>query len=385
MIKEVFILGNHIQALGLARQVKSYGLETVLFTDSIYSISRFSNAVKESYIFKNDRDLLSILIENSSDKKTTLLFPTNDVMVAFITNNHDELAGIFYLGIPAPDVVSIFANKRNTYRFASENEIPIPISYFPDSLDELDLLSEKLHYPVIIKPAIMHSFHKTFGKKAYRCNNQQELIEKTNQIAAHFPIKEIIIQEFLEGGAKSLYSYGTFAVDGMSIASIMVNRIRQNPMDFGNSTTYAITCNIPMIQEQAERILGLTNYFGLAEVEFMYDAKTNQYKFLEINTRAWKWHSISDGIGFSFIGKMISYYNQNDTSEIKNFDKCCGWIERLTDTVVVFKELLKGNNLLKEMLQSYKKKKVYAVWSSNDIKPFVMYLLLAPILYFKRH
>jgi D-aspartate ligase len=385
MIKQVFILGNHIQALGLCRQISKVGVEVILFTNTKHSISRYSNSVKRSIIYKNEVDLLTKIISLKENSKTILLFPTNDQMVSFLSFHYISLSESFYIGIPEPKTADIFANKRNTYRFASKNNIPIPESYFPENINELKILSDKLIYPVIIKPAIMHSFHKIFGKKAFKCNSKEELIEKSNQIAERFPIEDLIIQEFLDGGAKTLYSYGTFAARGKAIASIMANRIRQNPMDFGNSTTYAITCNIPEIKELAEKILNLTDYFGLAEVEFMYDMKTDQYKFLEINTRAWKWHSISNGLGFSFIGKMISYFNENDLTEIKDFDQQIAWIERLTDTVVIIKELLKGNNLLKEVFKSYKIKKVYAVWSSKDILPFIMYLLLSPILFFKRH
>lgn len=385
MIKKVFILGNHIQALGLCRQIIKEAVDVILFINTKHSISRYSNSVKKSIIYKDEDDLLIKIISQKKNSKTILLFPTNDQMVAFLSLHYVSLSESFYIGIPEPKTVDIFANKRNTYRFAAKNNIPIPESYFPESINELNALSDRLIYPVIIKPAIMHSFHKIFGKKAFKCNSKQELIEKINQITERFSIEDLIIQEFLNGGAKTLYSYGTFAVGGKAIASIMANRIRQNPMDFGNSTTYAITCNIPEIKELAEKILNLTSYFGLAEVEFMYDKKTDQYKFLEINTRAWKWHSISNGLGFSFIGKMISYFNENDVAEIKDFHQQIAWIERLTDTVVIIKEVLKGNNLLKEVFKSYKIKKVYAVWSSKDILPFIMYLLLSPILYFKRH
>jgi len=50
MIKKVFILGNHIQALGIARQVKNYGLESYLFISDNASITRFSNCIKKSSI-----------------------------------------------------------------------------------------------------------------------------------------------------------------------------------------------------------------------------------------------------------------------------------------------------------------------------------------------
>lgn len=385
MITKVYILGNHIQALGIARQIHNYGADAILFTDSKYSITRYSKAIKQSFIFKNEEDLLFKITKLAGDEKDILLFPTNDHLVGFLCRNYKLLSERFYVGIPEPATVDIFADKRNTYRFSVKHNIPAPESFFPESLEDVEDISKKTKFPMIIKPAIMHSFHSTFGKKAYKCNNREELLEKTTLIAKKFPVNQLIIQEFLDGGARSLYSYGTFAVKGKSIASLMANRIRQNPMDFGNSTTYAITCNIPQIREQAEKILTLTNYFGLAEVEFMYDKKDGQYKFLEINTRAWKWHTISNGLGFSFIGKILDFFNYNDTTEIKNYNQVTGWIERLTDTTVVIKEILRGNNLLKETVQSYKIPKVYAVWSSDDILPFFMYLFLSPILYFKRH
>ncbi len=385
MIRKVLILGNHIQALGLARQIYQCGCEVILYTDSLYSITRYSKAVKQCFIFEDEADLMGKILKNAGDIKESLLFPTNDKLVAFLSSNYQTLSQKFFIGIPEPAIVNIFANKRNTYKFAEENNIPIPESHFPDSLESLEAISWNLQYPLIIKPAVMYEFHQIFGKKAYKCNNRCELMEKATLISERIPVDQLIIQEFLDGGAKSLYSYGTFCVDGKTVASLMANRIRQNPMDFGNSTTYAVTCNIPEIELQAEKILKLVSYFGLAEVEFMYDQKTDQYKFLEINTRAWKWHSISNGLGFSFIGKMLNYFNFNDTSEIKNFDLHIAWIERLTDTSVILKELLKGNNIMNEVLKSFRTKKVSAVWSSRDILPSIMYLLLSPILFFKRH
>lgn len=385
MIKTLFILGNHIQALGIVRQVKRIGLEVHLFTIDKYSITRFSNAVKSTFVFKDNRHLFDLLSNSIGAEKDTLLFPTNDSMVEFLSHNYEVLNPNFYLGIPDPETVNIFYNKRNTYQFAAKHNIPIPESWFPDTIDELQKLADKLNYPVIIKPAIMHTFHKTFGKKAFKCNNRDELIQVATMITTSFPMEHLVVQEFLSGGAKTLYSYGAFAANGKVIAALMANRIRQNPMDFGNSTTCAITCNVPRIQHCAEKILQLTNYFGLAEVEFMYDSKTDQYKFLEINTRAWKWHAISDGLGFAFIVKLINWMNNKDESVNKDFITQVAWIERLTDFAVIAKEVLKGNSILKEAYQSYRVKKITPVWSSADVLPFFMYLVLSPLLYIKRH
>lgn len=123
----------------------------------------------------------------------------------------------------------------------------------------------------------------------------------------------------------------------------------------------------------------------MAEVEFMYDTKTATYKFIEVNTRAWKWHSISNQLGFGFLTEMIHYYNGTSVKPKLNFSKRVAWTERLTDFIIIMKELMKDRIKWKEVVLCYKMRKEYAVWNSKDMLPFFMYVLLSPILYFKRH
>jgi predicted ATP-grasp superfamily ATP-dependent carboligase len=199
-------------------------------------------------------------------------------------------------------------------------------------------------------------------------------------------LETLVVQEFLDGGAKNLYSCGVIAAGGEIIVSMQANRIRQNPMDFGNSTTYAISCFVPQILEQTEALLRMTNYSGVGEVEWMWDAKAQQYKFLEINTRAWKWHTISNQLGFSFIGALIDWFDgvSQKCPTMDQKDKVA-WVERLTDWTVIAKEILHGRMTLEEVCASYKIKHESAVWSWRDPLPAIMYILLSPILYVKRH
>lgn len=384
MIQNVIILGNHIQALGLARQAKTMGVKVILAIPNKYSVAYFSNTVSETFFYRTVEDLYKKIYLCKTETKETLLFPTNDEMIEFLVKNYDEFNNSFYMGIPNPGIVKIFSDKRNAYQFCERNHISCPHSWYPNTIEEVKQIADEVDYPVIIKPSIMYSFHKLFGKKAFRCNNKNELIQRATTIVKRFPLENILIQEFLSGGPQYLYSYGTFAIDGVSNAAVMVNRIRQNPMDFGNSTTFAITCNIPEIRRIAEEILKLTKYFGLAEIEFMYDTKTDTYKFIEVNTRAWKWHSISNKLGFSFLIEMIHYYNGESVRLKLNFSKEVAWAERLTDFSVILKEILKGNLSVKEICKSYKIQKEYAVWSIKDSLPFFMYILLSPILFFIR-
>lgn len=385
MVKNVVILGSHIQALGLARQAHAIGVRAILMIPDKYSVAYYSNTISRTVLYESLEDLYRHICFYKTIEKENLLFPTNDEMIEFLSIHYDEFNNSFFMGIPNPGIIELFNNKRNSYQFCEANQIPCPHSWYPNSIKEIEQIAERINYPVIIKPSVMYSFHRLFGKKAFRCNNKDELIERAKMISKQFALDKILIQEFLCGGPKYLYSYGTFAVNGIPKASIMANRIRQNPMDFGNSTTFAITCDIPEIKQSAEYILNLTKYFGLAELEFMYDMNSNVYKFIEVNTRAWKWHSISNQLGFSFLVEMIHFFNGEVVESQFNFTKRVAWTERLTDFTIILKELIKGRISLFAAIQSYRINKEYAVWSSKDVKPFLMYLLLSPILYFKRH
>lgn len=163
-----------------------------------------------------------------------MLFPTTDDYVDYLAEHYNELSKHFYVAIPNPETVALFGDKRITYQFAEKKGIAHPQSWYPESLKDVEEIAKQTSYPIVVKPAVMYSFHKLFGKKAFRCNTKDELIRKCEEINEKMPISAIVIQEFLAGGAKTLYSYGAFAVDGEPKAWIMANRIRQNPMDFGN-------------------------------------------------------------------------------------------------------------------------------------------------------
>ena len=62
-----------------------------------------------------------------------------------------------------------------------------------------------------------------------------------------------------------------------------------------------------------------------------------------------------------------------------------GGVERLTDWAVIAKEILHHRMHLRDVLRSYRIPHESAVWRWSDPLPGIMYILLSPILYVKRH
>ena len=356
-----------------------------MFSRYNISITRFSNTVTKFVLYKDDQDLYNKLCSLSKGDRNTVLIPTNDMLVEFIHDHFDQLNLLYYLSTAAPEVLEICSNKKNTYNKANELNVPIPFSMFPENEEEVKKLAQNISYPVIIKPAVMFRLYKATGEKVFKCLNEEELIINYKKILKYIPQEEIIIQEIIKGGTKVLFSYGSFFAQGISYGNFITKRIRQKPMDFGISTSFAKTVLNKEIQNLAENFLKGINYFGLSEIEFMYDERTKEFKLLEINPRTWKWHSIANQLNINLFEMLINYFEGKENKIINNNLENIGWVERLTDTYVVLTEILKGQMSLKEYFKTMRYKKEYACWSWKDPLPAIMYLLLLPYLYFKRY
>lgn len=383
-IREVILLGNHIQALGLSRLAARTGRRVALYNDYGASVTRFSRTCREFHLFRDKPHLLELLRQRPG-RRQALLIATNDNLVGFMADHYEELSEKYYLAIPRPESVQVCFNKRDTYRKAMEMGIPIPESHFPDSREEIEELAGRIRFPVVLKPAIMYKFHGATGKKVFFCRDAAELVANYERILQIIPPEEVIVQQFLTGGAKVLYSFGSFFAGGEVYGGLVANRIRQKPMDFGISTCFAHTVINPELEKTAEQLLRAIDYFGLSEVEFMYDEASGQYRLLEINPRAWKWHSIANKVGINLMGMMLDYLEGEPVAKKRNQRANVAWVERLTDLYVVFNEIRKGRMSPAEYLRTMRMAKESAAWSWRDPVPAIMYILMAPYLLIKRN
>ena len=384
MIRSLYILGNHIQALGVARMADRINLKVTLFSDYGASITRFSKSCHSFIKFRDEAHLYELLSTMNADDEKPVLVPTNDRWIFFLSQHYKALSDKYFLSIPEPGILDICFNKRLTYQTGKKLGIPVPESHFPDSFEDLAGIADKISYPVLIKPAVMYTFYAKTGKKVYICKNPTELTGKYKEALKYIPVHEIIIQEFLNGGAKNLYSFGSFTVNGTPYGSFTANRIRQKPMDFGLSTTYAKTVIMPELDNLAIKMLQGIKYTGISEVEFMYDESTKSFKLLEINPRTWKWHSLANIIGLNLVEKMIQHMQGETPEYFTNKQEGLAWVERITDTWVFITEFLKGRMGINEYMNSMRMKKESATWSKTDPWPAIFYVLLTPYLIFKR-
>lgn len=377
------VLGSHVQALGVVRALGRAGIPVTVIDHRRLGVARLSRYARgfRSISEWSEAEIVAELGRMTNVYGPSVIFPTDDIAVAALARNWDELSESHVLTTPSWDVTRMAYNKILTYRAAQACGVPIPETYFPKSFDGLMEATRDLEFPMILKPAVMHRFYRVKRTKVLVVPDPGALATAYQEMIDVIPPREVMVQDLVPGGAEHLYSLGALVHKGEIIAGFTARRKRQIPMDFGNASTFVETCDIPQLATQGSKILRHINYTGLAEVEFKYDMRDRQYKLLEINPRLWKWHSIAEGLDINL--PLLQFRLANGASVdglgILPYQEC-KWTDRLSDWYVSTGEILKGRMGFGEWLRSYKGLCVDSVFSWSDPVPGMLLLVLSPYL-----
>jgi predicted ATP-grasp superfamily ATP-dependent carboligase len=379
------IIGGDFQGLGILRSLASKNVPLYLL-DHELCIARFSRYPKRFArcpAAREENRLFNFLIDLAMKENLDgwVIYPNDDETVSFLARYKKQLETHYRVTTPPWDIVKLTYDKKSTYQLAEQHGISIPRTIYPTSLRELEELDFK--FPVVIKPSIKEPFFSITKKKAILAETRQQLIEVFKMALSIIDISQIMVQDFIPGGPNQLFSVGSLFKGRKFLGDVVAKRTRQHPMDFGHATTYAETVDIPELEEIARSILGLIGYYGLSEVEFMLDPRDGRYKLLEINARAWGWHTLAIAAGVD-LPYMLYQDMIGEITQANGFRKGIKWIRLTTDIPTATKEILKGNLRISDYVSSLRGRKHFAVLCVNDPVPFIAELLMIPYLWKKR-
>jgi len=381
----VLVLGGDFQALGAIRSLALNNVPVILIDDGP-NIARYSRYLKDRIRLPglSEPRLFAerlIAIARSKNLKGWVLLPNNDEFVKLLAMNKERLSEWFAVPVPAWPAVRKYYYKNEAYELAQRISIPVPKMYAGGTVDEI--LEQSPSFPLVLKPRAKERYYPVARKKAILVHSVADLRREHRNMAEIISPEEIVVQEFLPGGGRNLYSYAAFYDGHKIVAGMAANRIRQHPRDFGHATTYATSVDVPELRALAERLLREIGFYGLAEVEFMWDEREKVFKFIEINGRIWGWHTLAKAAGVNF---PYLVYQHSTGQEVKPQASKIGvkWVRLITDVPTCIKDILAGQLTLKEYWRSMSGPKEFAVLSWSDPLPFFMEFLLIPYLWWKR-
>jgi D-aspartate ligase len=375
------VIGGDYQGLGIVRSLGRQGIPICILDDE-HSISRYSRYATYGVRvpdLRNENKVVETLLNLAQrlDLNGWVLFPTRDELVAALSRQRSALSEFFRVPTPQWDTIKWVWNKRNTYWLARELNIPIPETWFPDTPADVDEITTP--FPLALKPGVKENFLYATKAKAWRANTPTELRElfvRASEVTGP-------VQSLIPGDGRNQFAYCAFFKDGKAVGSIVSQRLRQHPREFGRASTYVETIDLPVLESLSERFLRAINYYGLVEVEFKLDPRDEQYKLLDVNARTWGYHTLGPPAGVDF-PHMLYLDQLGKTPEPTRGKPGLSWIRLLTDVPTGILEVSAGHLGLRDYLDSLRNFHTEAVFSREDPLPSVVECLLFPYLLLKR-
>jgi len=379
------VVGGDFHGLGIIRSLGSRGIPLCVVDDE-YSIGRFSKYTTFTVrppTLRKEQETVDFLVEMGKrmNLKGWVLFPTRDEHVAAFSRHKGQLSEVFRVPTPDWEITKWAWNKWNTYSLAQKLDIPIPRTWCPRTLEDIDQIDAE--FPLGVKPSVKEDFFYATKAKAWRANNRDELRDLFQKASGHVGANEVLVQEIIPGDGTCQFSSCVFIKDGVAIGTMEAQRWRQHPPEFGRAATFVESIDLPVIVEPTMRFLRAINYYGLAEVEYKLDPRDGKYKLLDVNARTWGFHALGSPAGVDFC--YMLYADQvGERVESCRGRSGVGWIRMVTDIPTSVQGIFAGRLDAHTYLRTLRDFKIESVFNSSDILPSLAEIALIPYLAIKR-
>jgi len=370
-------MGADYRALGVARSLGRRGIPVWIVKQGGHLVAAASRYVSSLVPWPEGDDGTKVNflgdLSTRHGLERWLLVPTDDFTVALIACHHETLAKHYRLTVPPWDTLRWACDKRLLHRLAQRLGVHQPWTTSATTRDELAEID--CPFPVILKPAVRMHPSSLAIPKAWLAANRDSLLVCYDQASRAVHPKDLLIQEMVPGGGESQFSYAALCNEGSSLASMVARRARQFPMDFGQFSTYVETVEDPGIVEPAERLLAVTGFTGLVELEFKRDLRDGQFKLLDINPRVWGWHTLCRraGVDFPYLLWLLMSGQPVPKLRARAGER---WMHMTADLWVAVKEMLSGHLSPRSCLRSFLKPRESAIFAWDDPLPGLLDLPL---------
>lgn len=280
-MSNTIVLAAGPNGLGVVRSLHLQGVKCQVITRDKADITLQSKVPSIKLYIQGTTDkeqhewLLATLKQQPKD---TVIIPTSDWFVTFLTEHATALKQNCLFVIPNKDLSEILIDKAKE-TVAVGQVIPIPNTV--QEINDAQQLVKQLALPIIIKPR-SHK-HMVLGCKNIIINTQEELDDFFEKFGDK--LENLIAQEIIQGLDKQQWVCNCFFdKENNLVQAFTFNRLRLSPSHYG-VTSYAKSEYNQEVIDLSAKLGKALKYTGPAMVEFKQDPNDGIYKYIEINPR----------------------------------------------------------------------------------------------------
>jgi predicted ATP-grasp superfamily ATP-dependent carboligase len=370
------------QALAIARSLGRRGIPVVRAhpgTRELSLASRYCAAVEHCpNVHESEAALLEFLLSlGNKYPGPRVLIPASDDTAFFVGRHRDALLAVYRVPSPGPDTIETIMDKSRQYEAARALGVPIPDTYYPASLAEVEALAGRLEgYPYIIKPNVAHKWRlasvqrQLRAVKAVLVHDASALLAEYSRISAVDPA--LMIQKVIPGGDELLYCfYGYFDERSRALGYFVRRKLRQMPPRFGYSTLME-TCDNPAVVEQSLRLFQGLGYHGIGAAEWKHDPDTGACRLIEINARATNAAALAAACGVDLPWIAFADALGRPPAPVRLWQRGVKWVWFTEDLWAARERYRRRELSLAQWIASLRGRKAYAVFAADDWRPFLL-------------
>ncbi len=215
--------------------------------------------------------------------------------------------GIVFMG-PTPEQMRSFGLKHKARQLAAENQVPLlPGSSLLDRLEEARAAAQAIGYPVMLK--------STAGgggiglQLCHREENLAELFERVQRLSQNnFKQSGVYLEKYVEQARHlevQIFGDGHGTVVALGERDCSVQRRNQKVIEETPAPGVSEALRNSLC-EAAVRLGQAVHYQSAGTVEFVFDASTEDFYFLEVNTRLQVEHGVTEEVtGVDLVEWMV--------------------------------------------------------------------------------
>ena len=284
-LRPAVVLTDNRGGLGAVRSLARRGvpvMAAIWDADNLLQYSRFPKK-KHTVEGESDQEKYDSLMDflMSVKDENPVLITSSDRMVAFMARHRETLAEYFRFNIPGTGLLESLNDKKKETVLIAGIGIAVPETVQELPPDPVEL-AKRLRFPILFKPASFEA-KRVFPKKNEQVMDSGELERFYSKYAEAIP--ELLAQEVIPGpDGLSWVSSCTFDSNHEMLDCGIKQKISMYPPHFGGST-FAVSASNDEVYELTRRVGNELEYVGHAGIEFRWDKRDKEYKYIECNPR----------------------------------------------------------------------------------------------------
>lgn len=213
-----------------------------------------------------------------------ILIPTDDDSCIFVADSAGALKEEFLLPDQPAGLARSLSSKQSMYYLCKRFGIPTPETVFPGSRNDVVEFIKDATFPVMLKGINTVTLLKRTGMRMVVVKDAESLLRRYEEMETP-DTPNLMLQEYIPGGSEMIWMFdGYFDAESTCLFGITGKKIRQYP-PYSGVTSLGICVANEAVERQTVSFMKATGYRGILDLGYKYDARTGEYKLLDVNPR----------------------------------------------------------------------------------------------------